>query len=309
MIYRLSGINYEKKDNPIRISAIVDASVYEEIKVCQDICCIGLVVEERFQLALDNFQEWETELLQQAQYSILWKTNEFAVAMQHRLTLDRRFINLLSAFRLYLDQSDHNVSTVCGDQSDQLKLIKEFKNKLYNEYFGYRFLEALRNHVQHSALPLHTIGFNQSLVNSKEGPYVQFTVQPRISIEEIAENERFKQKVLHELKEKMTYLDLRLAAREYVYCLTLLHAEIRAAIRDNFSKSRAIYESAVEKYSKLDERKIEHVRLEVLDENGFPTENVELVTEFLKLYDALRGRNSQVNDIRRFFTSNAVQKQ
>src|SRR6266705_4309051 len=147
MKYQVFGYNLEQKEKPVSISAPIDAAKYKEVKKSRDICTLVLVVEERFQLALDNFQEWETELLNQAQRSLLWNINDFATAMQQRLNLDRRFVNLLSSFRLYLDQSDHNISQIFGKDSNELKSVKKFKFELYDAHFGYRLIESLRNHV------------------------------------------------------------------------------------------------------------------------------------------------------------------
>jgi|ERR1700722_10365212 len=127
MKHEVFGYNLEQKEKPISISAPIEAVKFNEVKKSQDICTFALVIEERFQLGLDNFHEWETELLEQAQKSLIWNINDFATAMQQRLDLDRRFVNLLSSLRLYLDQSDHNVSQVFGEDSEEFKGVKKFK--------------------------------------------------------------------------------------------------------------------------------------------------------------------------------------
>jgi hypothetical protein len=308
MKHQVFGYNYDNPAKPVAISAFIEAAEYEAVRKSQDICCLVLLFEERFQLALDNFHEWETELLEQAQSALLWNTNDFSTAMQQRLKLDRRFVNLLSSLRLYLDQSDHNISQICGKESRELKEIKEFKNSLYDNHFGFRLLEALRNHVQHSSLPLNTISYGSRRVESKDGFYVQFSVAPKISWEELSENEKFTKRVLEELKDKTDYFDLRLAAREYIDCLTLLHAQIRGTLREHFSNSRAIYEMAIERHSKIGGHKVKHIRMDALEDDGRSLGRVELVDEFLKLHDALRAKNSKVLDIRRSFASNALHK-
>lgn len=306
MNYQVLGYNSEDRENPVSLSTPVDAASYLETQKCQDLCCLVLVAEERFQLVLDNFQEWETELLEQAQAALLWRNPDFTTAMQQRLTLDRRFVNLLTSLRLYLDQSDHNLSHIFGDNSAELIKIKGFKNKLYDDHFGFRLIEALRNHVQHSALPLSAISYNEKRVESKDGFFVQSSVVPKISYDALAENPKFKKSVLEEIKAQGRYTDLRLSAREYIFCLTQLHFEMRGTLKECFSISRATYEKAIEKFSEIGGRKVKHVRLEALDESGRVVGRVEFVDNFLKLYDVLFLKNSKVIDIRRNFASNAL---
>jgi len=310
MKYQVFGFYYENENpaKPVSLSKTIEATEYEEVKKCQDLCCLVLLFEERFQLALDNFHEWETELLEQAHSALLWNANDFATAMQNRLKLDRRFVNLLSSLRLYLDQSDHNISKICGEESKELKQIKEFKNWLYDNHFGFRLLEALRNHVQHSSLPLSTISYGSRRVESKDGFYIQFFVAPKISQEELSENKKFNKRVLGELDNQKDYSDLRLAAREYIYCLTQLHTQIRGTLRESFSNLRGSYESAIERHSIFDGHKVKHIRMNAIDDAGRILSQVQLVDEFLKLHDVLYSRNSKVIDIRRSFASSALDK-
>lgn len=306
MNYEVSGHNFDDPENPVALSSFIDAAEYEEVRKCQDLCCLVLLFEERFQLALDNFHDWETELLEQAHSALLWNANDFTTAMQQRLKLDRRFVNLLSSLRLYLDQSDHNISQIFGDQSKELRKIKEFKSWLYDNHFGFRLLEALRNHVQHSSLPLSTISHGYSRVESKDGFYNQFSVAPKISQAELAQNKKFNKGVLEELRSQKEYSDLRLAAREYIYCLTMLHAQIRATTKEHFSKSRVAYEGAIQTHSKVDGYKLKNITMYVLEDDGSSSGHIHLVDEFLKLHDALHAKNSKVIDIRRSFASNAL---
>ncbi len=218
------------------------------------------------------------------------------------------YASLNSSLRLYLDQSDHNISKICGEESKELKQIKEFKNWLYDNHFGFRLLEALRNHVQHSSLPLSTISYGSRRVESKDGFYIQFFVAPKISQEELSENKKFNKRVLGELDNQKDYSDLRLAAREYIYCLTQLHTQIRGTLRESFSNLRGSYESAIERHSIFDGHKVKHIRMNAIDDAGRILSQVQLVDEFLKLHDVLYSRNSKVIDIRRSFASSALDK-
>jgi hypothetical protein len=70
------------------------------------------------------------------------------------LDLNRRILNYLSAARALVDQSKHNVSTRCGKDSQRYKKFAEACSTAYDDCFSYRFLDKLRNYVQHCGMPL-----------------------------------------------------------------------------------------------------------------------------------------------------------
>src|ERR1039457_4034460 len=122
--------------------APIEQRRYQEVKRARDICLLAVILEERFQLVLDNYAEWEGELLHQALGHLLWQTVRYD-SMQQRLALDRRLTNVLTAFRLYLDQTDNNIAEIFGNPSQELEGVKRLKNEMYDDCFGFRFLEAL----------------------------------------------------------------------------------------------------------------------------------------------------------------------
>lgn len=124
---------------PIRI----DKSRYEQVKTAKSSCLFALEIEEKFALLLDNYYEFECELLRLAEASLIWPHRDHQHSMQERLTLDRRLVNLLTACRLYLDQTDHGLSSLFGHSSRERDNVTRFKHELYEKHWGYRFMEAL----------------------------------------------------------------------------------------------------------------------------------------------------------------------
>src|SRR6266550_5417545 len=109
----------------------LDARRFSEIKMAKATCVFGLDLEEKLALVLDNFYEFEVELLKLAEGTLIWPGRDLANSMRERLALDRRLVNLLTACRLYLDQTDHGISGLFGNPSHELTAIKKFKNQLY----------------------------------------------------------------------------------------------------------------------------------------------------------------------------------
>jgi hypothetical protein len=73
------------------------------------------------------------------------------------LDINRRILNLLSAFRTYLDHSQYNLSKRYGAQSERLQRFNIACSAAYDGDFSYRFAYELRNYVQHCGMPLGVI--------------------------------------------------------------------------------------------------------------------------------------------------------
>ena len=65
-----------------------------------------------------------------------------------------RIQNFLSSVRGYFDTFTHTLSREYGKESDILLEFEKQKSKAYDGNFSYRFIDTLRNFVQHRALPL-----------------------------------------------------------------------------------------------------------------------------------------------------------
>lgn len=281
----------------------ISEECYKTIKSAKATCLFALELEEKLALLFDNYFEFETELLKLAEASRIWKRRHHEDSMLQRLTLDRRLVNLLTACRLYLDQTEHGISSQFGKPSAALTEVKSFKNNLYDDHWGYRFMEALRNHVQHSGLPVHTISYSSARIKGTSVDYGQFIIIPQSSAKKLAENILFKKAILTELHKMGDKIDLRPAVREYVECFAKLHEYLREKIAQKFVDNRAIYETAVNKHA---DKKLP--RLVEKNDDGTTSEEVALVGDFLYLLDSYRTRNITNPNLARSFAANTSQE-
>lgn len=303
MQYRATGYLLEQFSAPaiearqvVSAHKQIDELHYQTIKKARDNCLLAVVLEERLQLVLDNFKDWEVELLSIAQEFLIWRTVE-DVAMQQRLTLDRRLTNVLTAFRLYLDQTDHNLSQAFGNPSPELEGIKQLKRSMYDRCFGYRFLEALRNHVQHCGLPVQEISVNPGFVGSNSdnfGRPVQYFVIPYTTFDILSTSQVFKKATLDEIKALGDKIDLRRPIRQYVSCIIELHHAVRNVFTNIVTASRISFSNALDDFSEMEGQKILHPKLECCNDSGEVEEAIELIPDFLERYDSLCQRSSNL---------------
>jgi hypothetical protein len=291
-----------------KTTIMIEKQRYEEVKRAQIACLFSVELEEKLALLLDNFAEFEFELLRLSENSLIWPNRNQMDAMQERLTLDRRIVNLLTSCRLYLDQTDRGISRLFGNPSKQLNAVKHFKSDLYDNHKGYRVMESLRNYVQHSSLPVNLITYNLSRNKGRVMDYIQFMVIPQLSCRNISKMAIFKKSVLKELIQQGEKVDLRGPAREYVECLVRLHSKLREVISNRVIDSRSTYQAAVKEYSCVDGENVELPRLLEFTDDGVQSDEINLVTHFFEYHSTLLSKNDVNRNLKRSFASNSDQE-
>jgi hypothetical protein len=113
-----------------------------------------------FTTVLLNYDDFERTLQQCLREYISYTTVsliEQPPISDMMLGINRRILNLLSAFRTYLDHSRYNLSKRYGDRSERLQHFDMACSAAYDGSFSYRFVCELRNYVQHCGMPLGTL--------------------------------------------------------------------------------------------------------------------------------------------------------
>lgn len=107
-------------------------------------------IEEKLDLLLENFLEYELDLLSLSLGSSLSPAlDDHRVALETQL-INRRVVNLLSTARMYVDQVRQSASQLLPGNAD-LNLDELFSAE-YDNHLEYRVAESLRNYAQHRAL-------------------------------------------------------------------------------------------------------------------------------------------------------------
>jgi hypothetical protein len=113
----------------------------------------AFALEEIYDLLLVNYRELEISVLKAAVENMTSFHHEYEDNFSIRSEFNRQTLNLLNAARLYLHQFPQWVKEVGVSSSGLI----ERTNELYDASFPYRFMEALRNHVQHVGLAVHGV--------------------------------------------------------------------------------------------------------------------------------------------------------
>jgi hypothetical protein len=201
-------------------------------------------VEEKLDLLLENFLEYEQELLHIALQNSLFTALDDHRGFREAQLINRRVVNLLTAARMYVDQVKHAVSTYFKSASGSAPNVAVLLSVEYDEHLEYRIAEALRNYAQHQDLPVQQISWPSEWEDMDEPHHrLRFWVTPSIVVEELATAGEFKATVLAELKKtgKKSF-PLTPILRQYVESLASVHAKIR----DSLSAQAALDHQTVE---------------------------------------------------------------
>lgn len=105
--------------------------------------------ESEFKIELDHVRS-ELASLPKAEASI---ENE-ARALDALDELNRRLVNYLTAFQVYLEHSRTRLARRYGRKSSELREFERWKLLAEQQEFSYRFIRTLRNYVQHCGMPI-----------------------------------------------------------------------------------------------------------------------------------------------------------
>jgi len=232
MEYSLSGFDSDGSYSiPMTKEDLVEA------QECKEKLLKALGIEEKFNIILENYLEYERELLDVT----LQKAISFDISDTRDVIhgMNRRVVNLLSTCRLYLDQVPQDIGSMLGKDSAVREQFEDQRSEEYDSRLGYRVMEALRNHIQHRSLPVHLISYKSSWVDPKtdeEGRHRRQRTLIKINVDRLKEDEKFKKSVLHEMIEIGSQVDLKPLVRQYITGLMKVHRSLRNELDDHLDR-------------------------------------------------------------------------
>jgi hypothetical protein len=223
------------KNNP---SLPLTEGEFNQLKLSRTRLAAAFSLEEIYNLLITNYREFEMEVLSAGVDEMTSCKDEYEDFFDVRSSLNRRALNLLSAARLYIDQFQQWLKEVGADPTNAKKKASE----AYDSSFDYRFMEALRNHVQHVGLAVHGVTINSRWVPQPNPQRLEFAVIPYTQKSNLAQDPKFKKSVLNESPAKVPTLS---AARAYVGGISSIHDEVRALAEPFVKEARAAFEAAI----------------------------------------------------------------
>lgn len=234
-------------DTDLHQSLELDEMKFRELKQARECLTNALAIEEKYELLLSNYLDLEKECLNVTCEFMVREEINYSGSFNARLAINRRIVNLLTSAKLYIDQISQHLK-VCVPDKDMGKQIKYLFSSEYDCFFEYRFMEVLRNHVQHQGLAVHDISYDRKMMLIEELKRREYKIKIFTQKSKIELNKRLKQKVINEMPDQV---DLIHASRIYITSISNIHYSARKLIKDASDSSRYLIDEYISRYKKI----------------------------------------------------------
>lgn len=255
----------------------------------------GLPIESNFDLLVGNYLELEQSALSAASSIMVRHPSDYHEFFEINAELNRRAVNLLTTARLYIDQIRQQVSA-CGHDPQS---IKSAMSESYDKHFEYRFMEALRNHVQHNGTAIQSISFGGAWIPREKLERLEYAVSAYTQRSSLEQDKTFKKSVLNECPDKIDFMN---ASRVYVESLGRIHKLVRLTVKPTMDLARLTIESAIKRYKK-------HAKTDGIGLTAYSSERGRINTKVPVMIDwddvrvKLESRNGDLTNLSKSFVS------
>ncbi len=284
----------------------ISHEAFEGIKSSKAILNAGLSMEEKYEVLVSNYLEFEKEMLIYSAECMIRNNLNTDAFSKIKMDLNRRLVNIMTAARSYIDQVSRDIRSIVPHEIKENDFVKKALSDKYDELFEYRFMESLRNHVQHREFPVHYMEINRFWDNGEraQGSGLAFDVELASEKADLSQNLKFKTSVLEEMPERV---DLKKAVRVYIEAISDVHSSLRHRVLNALTDSRENIDTYIGLYARKRPNPIGLYAIR--EENGIYVEKVSLSTEWDDVRQKLTQINMRlVNLSRRYVTSKLTLK-
>lgn len=223
----------------------IDSQRFSLLKASRDILGEVLELEEEYEMMISNYIDLEKESLNTSISYMLRPHLAYVDAFDARLALNRRLMNLLTSVRLYADRLTAHCCACLPEDSGIKERVELLRSTEYEKNFDYRFMEALRNYIQHRGTAVHQVMFGGRGITLDTDRLLEFSSKFSADKKVIASDGHFKKQVLDEMPDKV---DLVSASRGYIEALSSIHNNVRQMISKSVNEARSLIQIAIDDY-------------------------------------------------------------
>jgi hypothetical protein len=225
-----------------RLQKSISEERYNELAEARKILSEALSFEQRYELLLGNFIFMELAFTEICLRTKVQPQYQYADSAEILETANRHVVNLLTAIRGYADQVPQDFK--CLELEPPFGSVAEEElRKVYDRSPDYRFMWALRNHVQHKATAIHGVEVDVDR-RGDANSWVE-TVKFYANKTTLSADKDFKTRVLDEQPEK---IDVRRRARRSVQEVGAAHLALRKTSKEHVVRARSAVEAAIREY-------------------------------------------------------------
>jgi len=282
----------------------IDSKRFALLKKSKHILSEALAMEEEYEMVISNYIDLEKESINVSVSNMVRNYRGHVDFFEARLALNRRFMNLLTSVRLYHDQLTAHCIACLPEENGVEERVKTLFSAEYDKNFDYRFMEALRNHIQHYGTAVHQVIFGARWTSHDDSGQLEFSSSFTAEKKFLDSDGHFKKQVLNEMPDKV---DLISASRSYIEALSSIHNNARQMISGSVTEARASIQKAIDEYKAANK---DSVGLSAYVFNG--DTRVEEIPLFLNWDDVriqLEKRNAHLVNLKKRYVTGQVKKE
>jgi ribosome-associated translation inhibitor RaiA len=264
----------------------------KRVKAAKSGLALATALEEKLNIFLENYIDFEEEILTQALRTSVFHEYEWSETSDRMYRLNRRLVNVLATGRLYVDHVSHELSAWYGNGSEASINLKNKTSEEYDTYLGYRVMAALRNYMQHRGFPIHHVRWQSRWREEDDEKICLHTVTPFFDVQALSQDKGFKKAILKELGNHGERVNIKPLLREYVSSIGRIHGFVRKLLAPEITQWEAEIQGVRQRFSTDCEANLRGLAIVAVDDAGEKTESVYVSDNAIQRRHALEKKNS-----------------
>lgn len=238
---------YELKINALGTfpSMPISSDRFLELVLARKILSEALAIEEKYEILLQNYIDLEKVLLVATLEKSVSMRPSYSDFFEKRLLYNRMLVNLLTAARLYIDQIPNHVEN-CTNDIEITNLFKKSLNNKYDSLKEYRFMEAVRNYVQHKGLAIDLIANRNYWTEDSTKREACIDIYANAKL--LNDDSKFKKSILKDFEEN---IPLKQCVRVYMTAISEINENARNILFEKVNRARALIQLTMVEYEKI----------------------------------------------------------
>ncbi len=223
----------------------IDSERFILLKTSKQILAEALVIEEEYEMIISNYIDLERESINASLIYMVRDTHTYIDFFDTRLALNRRLMSLLTSVTLYTDTLESHCEVCLPKESGIKELVKKISSTEYDKNVDYRFMENLRNYIQHKNTAVHNVSYGGRWTALDDNGLLEYSSSFMADKSVLASDKKFKKHILNEMPDK---INLMVSTRSYIESISKIHDNVRKMVSKNVNESRTIIQTAIDDY-------------------------------------------------------------
>ncbi len=227
---------------------VISEQEFNELRMDSGTLTIFFTLTENYRVVVESYRAVEKAKHDAELDHILYSRIGYDEFSDDRVALNSPIVGYLANARYFIDSTDKILPKVLSH--DQFKSFTKFRSNIYDSTYEYKFVEALRNYVQHRELPVHNVTYHNYVEDSNniETSDKVTSLSLTAARQKLKEDKKFKKTALQGMPEA---IDIIYCIRFHMEGMWKLHNYLIHTHSDLVDKGRDIVFKAIKRFDEI----------------------------------------------------------